>query len=528
MKWLAVLLVACVSSVLFSASSYAETAPQLLITEIRLGGTTTTAVQGGSLKQFVALHNPGKTAIDMSNWRLQYAKVSYSGDCNALTWSDGITLNSVIEGGSTEYIDISFPLTDNAAGSLRVMDQNDIVYDAVGWGDGAPCYETQIATPTPKNDKSLVRYSGCDGTFDGVDTNNNSRDFISNQTPLSKAIAPDCTPVCLDDQQLIDQKCVDDQCITIDGFQAAVPTGYAAIDRECKELLPLVITEILPNVAGSDTGKEFIELFNPADQAINLKWYRLMINGKVTSFPDGAVIAAGSYASFSDVDLGVSLLNTSVSLQILSVNDVLIGDQVTYRDPGDDMAWASVDGVWQYTSQPTPGAVNQPSPYVVDDDETEARTCSQNQYRSPETGRCRRVAVQAGLATCKEGQSRSEGTGRCRKNVTATVVKPCKNGQYRSEETNRCRSIATDAKTLTPCKDGQERNPDTNRCRNVAVAMDTAGFKTEPVADTGKAFIGWWALGGAGVLALGRIGWEWRSEMLSAVQKISSFFTSGK
>lgn len=58
--------------------------------------------------------------------------------------------------------------------------------------------------------------------------------------------------------------------------------------------------------------------------------------------------------------------------------------------------------------------------------------------------------------------------------------------------------------------------------------MDEPGFGTEPVADTGKAFIGWWALGGVGVLALGRIGWEWRSEMLSLVQKAGAFFTSGK
>lgn len=526
MKWLTVVAVAFISSVVFSASSYAETAGQLLIIEVRLGGTTATSIQGESHKQFVSVHNPGQSSVDVSNWRLQYAKASFAEECNASTWSSEELIGGIIDSGATKTV--AFSLTDNMAGSVRIIDHNNVVHDMVGWGNDAPCYETQAATPIPQNDKSLVRYVGCDGTYEGADTNNNSIDFVSNQTPLSRVIAPDCVPVCTVDQQLVDNECVDDHCANIDAFQVAIPTGYAAIDRECQEIFPLAITEVLPNVTGSDTGKEFIELFNPTAADIDLKWYLIRINNTVVRFPDGAAVPAGSYMSFSDTDLGISLLNTSSSLQIVSVGGGLVGEEVAYQDPNEDESWANIGGEWQYTTRPTAGAENQPSPVVADENEELVKSCAPNQYRSPETGRCRLVAVAASLAACKEGQIRNEETGRCRKEATLASVKPCKTGQYRSEETNRCRSIATDAKALTPCKEGQERNPDTNRCRNVAAAIDTPGFKTEPVADTGKAFIGWWALGGVGALALGRIGWEWRSEVLSAIQKAGTFFTSGK
>jgi hypothetical protein len=79
-----------------------------------------------------------------------------------------------------------------------------------------------------------------------------------------------------------------------------------------------------------------------------------------------------------------------------------------------------------------------------------------------------------------------------------------------------------------PCKAGQERNPETNRCRNATAAVPVADFAVAPIADTGKAFVGWLALGGIGLLAVGYGAWEWRREVVAGVQKVRSFFTSSK
>ena len=58
--------------------------------------------------------------------------------------------------------------------------------------------------------------------------------------------------------------------------------------------------------------------------------------------------------------------------------------------------------------------------------------------------------------------------------------------------------------------------------------MLSAAFAVEPVKDGGKAFIGWWALGGVGVLAGGYGVWEWRREMAGAIRKVTAFFVSNK
>lgn len=156
--------------------------------------------------------------------------------------------------------------------------------------------------------------------------------------------------------------------------------------------------------------------------------------------------------------------------------------------------------------------------------------CNDNQYRSEETGRCRAIATTAALTPCKDGQYRSEQTNRCRTIALAggTLV-PCKDNQYRSEETNRCRLIATAASNLVPCKDNQYRSEETNRCRTiVSTTIPAAAFAVEPIADTGKAFVGWWVLGGVGLIAVGYAAWEWRREVSLLIRRIGGVFKVSK
>lgn len=148
--------------------------------------------------------------------------------------------------------------------------------------------------------------------------------------------------------------------------------------------------------------------------------------------------------------------------------------------------------------------------------------CGPGKYRHPLTNRCRNIESDAAVITnCEADQYRNPETGRCRKIATTASVTPCKEGQYRSEETNRCRNIVA-AGSQAPCAEGQERNPDTNRCRNVlAKSVPDAAFAVQPVQEGMRAFVGWWALGGIGVLAAGYAGWEWRREIGTTLRKFS-------
>jgi tellurite resistance protein len=158
---------------------------------------------------------------------------------------------------------------------------------------------------------------------------------------------------------------------------------------------------------------------------------------------------------------------------------------------------------------------------------TTLQPCKDNQYRSEETNRCRTIVATAVSVPCKDGQYRSEETNRCRNIALAgSTLVACGDDQYRSEATNRCRNIVTLTGTLTPCKDNQYRSEETNRCRNITTStVPAAAFAVESTPDTGKVFVGWYALGGVGALAVAYGVWEWRSEAMAAVRRIASFFT---
>lgn len=323
-----------------------------------------------------------------------------------------------------------------------------------------------------------------------------------------------------------------DVCLNLDGMQHAMPIGYMRDDASScvLDLVPLEISEILPNPKGSDTGGEYIELYNPSDSVVSLEMYALSVGAgtlKTYYFPDGAspVIYPREYRVIKDSELGLTLTNTAGRVVLHSRDGRVFSDTGVYASAPENTAWAMIDGTWQYTDRPTPGVANLPSAPEDVSDPTQGKSmvadCPTGKYRNPLTNRCRTIESDASvLGACDSDQYRNPETGRCRKIVGASTTPPCKEGQYRSEETNRCRTISTANATLTPCKQGQERNPDTNRCRTVAAkSIPSAAYAVEPVKDGIKAFVGWWAVGGISVLALAYAGWEWRREVASVFRR---------
>ena len=290
----------------------------------------------------------------------------------------------------------------------------------------------------------------------------------------------------------------------------------------------LQIKEILPNArncspleTAADCG-DYVKLFNPTAAPIDLAAFRLRTGyqGQTSSASNtyslAGVVPPGQFATMTQGSDGhaISLTNTGNFVWLEDIYGLKRYDTtvVIYPDASADskngQSWAldETDGVWKW-GIPSPGGSNV-FPEIVEQVS---------------------VVKTSVLTPCRDNQYRSEETNRCRNVVVASVPTPCKDDQYRSEATNRCRSIAVAASaTLAPCKEGQERNPDTNRCRNVVSNVPNAAFSVEPVKETGKAFIGWWALGGVGVLAVGYGAWEWRREIRGALNRVASFFTASK
>ena len=261
--------------------------------------------------------------------------------------------------------------------------------------------------------------------------------------------------------------CQPDSCLNLYGLQVGIPFGYDSDGSgECIEhdecpnliyaqyeipegmiknqsgncvldLVPLELTEIFPNAKGSDIGREFIEIYNPSTETVTLDSYVIHtgVNAeKTVPFPSGAVMLPGERKVFSDSSMGFTLVNTTGRVVLASIDGTTYGDSGVYTSPGDEMAWAQIDGVWQYTSQPTPGEVNAAS-LIAETTSDESSTsqgvvaCAPGKYRNPLTNRCRNIESDATvLASCDADQYRSPDTGRCRKIASAATLTACKDG----------------------------------------------------------------------------------------------------
>lgn len=284
-------------------------------------------------------------------------------------------------------------------------------------------------------------------------------------------------------------------------YQEENPEGIPGGDQPPLLVHP-IITELLPDPNGADTGQEFIELYNPSDTQISLDDYVLRMGRSLEKshrFPKGAVIEPGSYAVYTNNEVKYSLLNSASNVQ-LEYKGQPVGDVVMYETPPTGQSWAYINDTWQYTTLPTPGQENAIGPPAADGTENMVtgnmlKPCAPNQYRNPTTNRCRLI------------------------NTSSSKLQPCKPGQVRNPDTNRCRSVSSATKTPAPCKEGQERNPETNRCRMV-VKMTAADHAVKGVT-TQQSPTHWYVwLGIVGVVGciVAYAAWEWRVELKTAFQ----------
>lgn len=313
---------------------------------------------------------------------------------------------------------------------------------------------------------------------------------------------------------------------------------------------PLKPTEILANPKACSpletdlSCKEYVEFFNPTASPISFEGTRLRIGYQGqggTTVQLSGMVDPGGYVVFNAREDGSALSITNsggyvwlqdrygVKTYDNSVTPYANASGASHKGE----SWSLVDGSWQW-SVTTPGSQNRALPIK----ETKAsqtvsslRPCAANQYRNPATNRCKLISSQtSSLTPCAATQYRNPETNRCRSlSSSSTSLQPCAANQFRNPETNRCKSLVSTASSrLKPCTANQERNPDTNRCRNKTSAIPDAAFAVKSVKEGGKAFAGWWALGGVGVLAVGYGAWEWRREVVGLFRKTATFFRSGR
>lgn len=346
------------------------------------------------------------------------------------------------------------------------------------------------------------------------------------------------------------------------------------------EILPRPQSTCMPSSVELECG-DYIKIVNTSNKEVNLAEFRIRVGSKTSSVSlttsynwhdgtlnptrDELMLKGGSFfvLRYRNDGQQLNLANGSSAVWIEDYAGLQVYDEVMYKDMDKS---AATDKSWAYDVETQEWKLGLPNPMAAENifislsepgkgggELSGLKPCKEDQFRHPETNRCRKIASVDEITDCGEGRERNPATGRCRNVSAARALTPCKEGQYRSEETNRCRSIASAASTLKPCAEdqfrnpetnrckkiasadelkdcgeGRERNPETNRCRNVlgATTGPDAPFAPEQVNQTAQGMFGWWVIGGASLLALGYAGWQWRFEVKKAIEKFGSVFAA--
>ncbi len=261
---------------------------------------------------------------------------------------------------------------------------------------------------------------------------------------------------------------------------------YEEVEPEPKNLCQgLVLSEIAVNIA---LDKQFIEVYNPTDEIVDLKGCRLWTSWSGASehgFDDVELLSQQYLAVFLK-DTKLQLSRTDVAKIELrnELGDVV--DELTLEAQTPNSSQIRINDEFIKTFALTPNLPNIELPELP---------CSVGYGFNQTTGSCQKIAVvnnttdeemvcevgyEVGytgtcVKVCAEGYERNPDTNRCRKIVDEleTTLAPCPVGYERNPETNRCRKITTTTQAgLAPCPIGYERNLDTNRCRKISNQQD--------------------------------------------------------
>ena len=141
--------------------------------------------------------------------------------------------------------------------------------------------------------------------------------------------------------------------------EGASASGIPAVDYG---LIAPQLSEILPNPGSprTDANDEYIELYNPNDKAFDLSGFKLQTgSGGSYTFPDGQFsLQPKEFKAFYSSVTNLSLSNTGSSVKFLSPAGDVLGTSDAYSDAQDDYAWIFSDGLWQWTSAPSPDVRN--------------------------------------------------------------------------------------------------------------------------------------------------------------------------
>src|SRR5687768_15375184 len=262
----------------FSSAAEPSTVSTILITEVQTGSAVSAS------EEFIELYNAAEQAIDVSDWQVQYFSAAAT-DFKSPTRT--IHLSGLMLPGKYYLIASNDYLVDQAnthysatlaktGGHLRLVSPDpavetaEIERDLLGWGTAS--FPESTAAPAPEAGQSLARKLDLAGFY--VDSDNNSDDFeISNEpSPEGNPTEEPPIPQPSEEEPADPQPEEENPPSQIDTESTAANNSNQIVPKDL-----IQITELLPNPAppATDADDEFVELYNPNDEIVDISGYKL-------------------------------------------------------------------------------------------------------------------------------------------------------------------------------------------------------------------------------------------------------------
>lgn len=394
---------------------------QAVVTEVQTGSAA-------RADEYIEIFNPSDEPLDVTGWQLRYITASESSTKTVEDPSSIIAFTAVASGSPLlipaqgHYLfysgAVSLPtgtigqlydgLLPATGGSLVLVRPDSatcelVVEDALAWGATTHLFGEGDALThgtSSSKDRLFQRYIGADTHY--VDTSDNAEDFAAGDAVTSAGLA---TPGVRNQlllpeipvagsgsasQQLPD-RFVNADCtlpeppvdppVELPESPPSTTIPPEGEDEENEDPLPTIpaanvglktpqLSEVLPNPASpqTDAEDEFIELYNPNDTRFDLSGYVLEV-GLTTkrrySIPVGTFIEGRSFRAFFSADTRLALSNSGGQAHLIDPLGSRLAQTEPYGTAKDGQAWLLANGVWQWTTRPTPNALNTVSTPVV-------------------------------------------------------------------------------------------------------------------------------------------------------------------
>lgn len=334
-----------------------EETPHILITEM------SPASASSASEEYIELANPGLTDVDIAGWQLQYRSYSHAHadtgswttrailGCNSSKASDcTLSVSTMLAAGDTvrlssfETGDGVLPLAPGmsaSGGEVRLVQPKssstaEAVHDMVGYGN-AKDFEGTAPAPMPPVGRSLMRARDDKGDF--VDTDHSDTDFVL--SPDETAPVPPSAP----------------PTTGMGGNTEQPASGTPQVYPDAE------ITEVMPDPASpqSDSSDEFIEIYNPYGEVLDLTGYVLKTGTNWThKYTIGQVnVDPYGYVALMSAQTHLSLSNSGSGVQLYDPSGKLLFEVPSYGAAKSGNSWVrNSAGQWVWTAAPTPGEAN--------------------------------------------------------------------------------------------------------------------------------------------------------------------------